>query len=185
MSQPELLKKTVEVLERLDVPFMLTGSIVSSLQGEPRLSHDIDLVVADIDALAESFPAPEYDLNRKAIREAISNRSMFNLLQTYEGDKIDFWLLTSEDFDRARFGRRQPATVADIPVFISSPEDTILQKLSWAKVHGGSEKQMLDAIRVYEVQSGLLDLGYLEGWIQTLRLSESWQQLIEQAKPLP
>ena len=46
MSQQELLRLVVRSLDDLDVEYMLTGSIVSSLQGEPRSTHDIDLVVA-------------------------------------------------------------------------------------------------------------------------------------------
>ena len=46
MSQQELLRLVVQSLDDLDVEYMLTGSIVSSLQGGPRSTHDIDLVVA-------------------------------------------------------------------------------------------------------------------------------------------
>ena len=40
MSQQELLRRVVKELEELDVEYMLTGSLVSSLQGEPRATHD-------------------------------------------------------------------------------------------------------------------------------------------------
>jgi hypothetical protein len=46
MSQQELLKKVVAALESGAIPYMLTGSLVSSLRGEPRSTHDIDDVVA-------------------------------------------------------------------------------------------------------------------------------------------
>jgi len=46
MSQQELLAKVVSVLESLGVDYMVTGSLASSIQGEPRSTHDIDLVVA-------------------------------------------------------------------------------------------------------------------------------------------
>jgi len=45
MPQQELLRRVVEVLQRAGVPYMVTGSLVSSLQGEPRATHDIDLIV--------------------------------------------------------------------------------------------------------------------------------------------
>ena len=41
MSQQELLKKVVLTLDQNDIDYMLTGSLVSSMQGEPRLTHDI------------------------------------------------------------------------------------------------------------------------------------------------
>ena len=46
MSQQELLTYVVRALESAGIDYMVTGSIVSSLQGEPRLTHDIDFVVA-------------------------------------------------------------------------------------------------------------------------------------------
>jgi hypothetical protein len=72
----------------MDIEYMISGSIASSLQGEPRASHDIDIVVAVrapaaavAARLKVAFPKPDFYLD-------------------------DFWLLTDEDFDRARFDRR-------------------------------------------------------------------------------
>jgi predicted nucleotidyltransferase len=45
MSQQELLSKVIRALDETGCAYMLTGSFASSMQGEPRLSHDIDLVV--------------------------------------------------------------------------------------------------------------------------------------------
>jgi hypothetical protein len=51
---------------------------------------------------------------------------------------------------------------------VSTPEDTILMKLRWSAKAGGSEKQLSDACRVYELQAGALDEAYLERWAETL-----------------
>ena len=86
---------------------MLTGSLASSMQGEPRSTHDIDVVVAipvdspaAVDHLIASFPEPDFYVDRLAMESAIAARAMFNVLDTREGDKIDFWLLTDEPFDQ-------------------------------------------------------------------------------------
>ena len=50
---------------------------------------------------------------------------------------------------------------------VSAPEDTILMKLHWASFRW-SEKQFRDAVRVYEVQFGNLDLNYIESWSDRL-----------------
>jgi hypothetical protein len=55
MSQSELLKKTIAALDAAKTPYMLTGSYASSLQGELRLTHDIDLVVAITPAAVASL----------------------------------------------------------------------------------------------------------------------------------
>jgi len=43
MSQQELLAKVVGTLDGAGIDYMTTGSIVSSLQGEPRATHDVDM----------------------------------------------------------------------------------------------------------------------------------------------
>lgn len=185
MSQSELLTKLIATLNAADIPYMLTGSIVSSIQGEPRATHDIDVIVMirteDIPKLMAVFALPAFLLDQDTIRDAIDNRTMFNLIDTFEGDKVDFWVLTSDPFDSSRFRRKSPIELLGLRTFISTPEDTILAKLLWSKLSGGSEKQFGDALRVYEVQFLKLDLCYLEEWISELQLEEYWQRLKNEA----
>ncbi len=67
---------------------------------------------------------------------------------------------------------------------ISTPENTILMKLRWAKLSGGSEKQFTDALRVYEIQYQNLDLNNIEAWSQTLLMKELWEKLKQEAQPI-
>lgn len=171
------------------MPYMATGSIVSSLQGEPRSTHDIDLVVAitaaAAPALLRAFPPPDFYLDEMAVKEAIRRRDMFNLLDVTGGDKVDFWVLKDEPFDRECFERREAVDAAGLRLMVSRPEDTILQKLRWAEMSGGSEKQFTDALRVYEVQFGRLDLGYMNQWATKLGVEAMWLRLQKEAEPLP
>lgn len=188
MPQQKLLNKVLSVLEENHIDYMVTGSVVSSLQGEPRATHDVDIVVninsASVKKIHQAFPTPHYYISEAAIAEAIKNNSMFNLLDTTEGDKIDFWIFTSDAFDQSRFSRKVEETVLEMKMKISSPEDTILAKLRWAKLSGGSEKQFIDALRVYEIQFRNLDLSYLEIWSGKLQVNSLWKKIKEKAKPL-
>jgi hypothetical protein len=184
------LKAVVEVLNKAGIPYMVTGSIASSLQGEPRSTQDIDLVVAlapeQAEVLNRAFPPPDYYLSEGFIQEAIRRGTMFNLLDIHGGDQVDFWILTNDEFDRVRFSRRRPQFAAPIEssLNVSSPEDTILAKLRWAQLSGGSEKQFHDALRVYEVQYSALDLNYVNDWAQRLGVEALWQRLQVEAEPL-
>jgi hypothetical protein len=84
MSQFGLLKVTAEALDRLHIPFMISGSHASSLQGEPRMTHDIDVVVDvsgdQVDALLAEFPSPAYYASREAVDQAVAMRGMFNVI---------------------------------------------------------------------------------------------------------
>jgi hypothetical protein len=171
-----LLKGAVRALEAAGVGYLLSGSLASSLQGEPRATHDVDLVVEVdarmIDALAEAFNADRYFFDPCAARDALDRRGMFNLLDTSSGDKVDFWMVTDHPFDVARFGRRTTTHAFGAQISISTPEDTILQKLRWATASGGSERQVRDAVGVYEVQRGTLDETYMDEWAEFLGVAD-------------
>jgi hypothetical protein len=110
---------------------------------------------------------------------------MFNLLEVTTGDKVDFWLVTDEPFDQSRFARRQPHEVMGRRMYFSAPEDTILQKLKWAELSGGSQKQFLDALGVYELQRRVLDVAYIDTWAARLGVMQLWQRIQHEAEPLP
>ncbi len=136
----------------------------------------------DAKKLVAAFPPPDFYLDEESIVDAIKRQGMFNLIDVNSGDKVDFWILTNEPFDRVRFARRYTEEVAGMRITVSSPEDTILAKLRWAKVSGGSEKQFIDALRVYEVQFKCLNMDYLHSWAKKLDVESMLQRLQEEAE---
>jgi hypothetical protein len=186
MSQQKLLERVIGVLEKSEIPYMVTGSIVSSLQGEPRSTHDVDMIVAirksQAHTLATAFSSGDFYLDEQSIEEAIDKQSMFNLLDISSGDKVDFWMLTDESFDVSRFSRKYVEEFRGFKMYVSSPEDTILAKLRWARLSGGSEKQFMDVLRVYEVQHEKLDPSYLEHWTKQLGVGSLWQRVKDEAE---
>ena len=157
MSQQELLKKVIAVLNSLGIELMVSGSYASSLQGEPRSTHGIDLVISidtvSVDALIEAFPATDFYLTgKKLIIDAIRNKRMFNLIDGKEGDKVDFWMLTNQPFDLSRFSRKYEEHFLGIKIPVSAPE-------------------------------GKLDLDYLQRWSQALAVDTLWQRLLQEARP--
>ncbi|HJX34789.1 MAG TPA: hypothetical protein VJ373_06385 [Desulfatiglandales bacterium] len=186
MSQQELLKRIIQALDQVGIQYMITGSIVSSLQGEPRSTHDIDIIIAiqksKVHKLVKAFPPSDFYFDEHTFIEAINRRGMADLIDLKGGDKVDLWMLTDDPFDRSRFSRRYSEEFMGIKMQISRPEDTILAKLRWAKLSGGSEKQFTDALRVYEVQYGKLDMAYLEEWVRNLDIEPLWDRLIAEAE---
>ena len=186
MSQQALLKRIVEALDGAGIPYMLTGSLVSSLQGEPRATHDIDLVIDiapdDATRVVHALSAPDIYLDEHTVRAATRRRSMFDLIDSSAGDKADFWLLTEAPFDRERFSRRMWVEALGLELSVSTPEDTILMKLRWSAQAGGSEKQLNDALRVYELQAGSLDEEYLDEWAVRLEVTAALAAIRGQAR---
>ena len=95
------------------------------------------------------------------------------------GTKIDFWLLTNEPFDQARFERKKEIIFMGIAFFITSPEDTIISKLRWSKMAGGSQKQRTDVMRVFQLQKDLLDCIYMNRWLKELALEDEWNSVFD------
>ena len=186
MSQQESLKNVIQALDQDGIQYMITGSLASSLQGEPRSTHDIDMVIAieesKVHQLMEAFPPPNFYLDEDSILDAINRQSMFNLIDVNVGDKVDFWILTEEPFDQSRFSRKISEEFTGLKMQVSTPEDTILAKLRWAKLSGGSEKQFTDALRVYGVQYGKLNIDYLKHWVKELDVESLWKRLVNEAE---
>jgi hypothetical protein len=151
------------------------------MQGEPRATHDIDIVVEispnDIEVLLAEFPPDDYYCDLDIAKKAAETGGMFNILSMASGDKVDIWLLTDSAFDQSRFLRRQSVDLFGLSVKVSGPEDTILMKLLWAKNSGGSEKQCYDAARVYELQEAILDHRYLDTWNTRLGLEREFDNM--------
>lgn len=188
MLQQELLAVVLDVLHLEQIEYMITGSLVSSIQGEPRTTHDIDILInikpSNVVALLAAFSSDRFYIDGDAIREAMKHEGMFNLIDTLSGDKVDFWILTSTLFDLSRFSRRIRITILGMSMYISTPEDTILMKLNWSKLSGGSRKQTDDALRVYELQYQFLNMEYINDWVKKLDLYQQWNDLISGAEPL-
>lgn len=103
MSQQELLASVAAALDTQRIPYFVTGSTASSFQGEPRSTHDVDLVVmidaSQVDSFVQAFPTDRFYLDPDDVRATISGGRMFNLIDTLSGDKVDF-LGVSEGFGR-------------------------------------------------------------------------------------
>lgn len=84
----------------------------------------------------------------------------------------DFWALTDSPFDESRFERRIGTRAFGPLVYVTTPEDTVLQKLKWARDCGGGEQQVRDATGVMELQGEGLDSSYLDEWASHLGVAD-------------
>jgi hypothetical protein len=105
VSQQALLALVVAALDEAGIAYMVSGSLASSLQGEPRATHDIGLVVAvsadDVARLARRLDDPGLFLDEDSAADAVAHSTLFNLIEISTGDKVDLWPLTDDPFDRS------------------------------------------------------------------------------------
>ncbi len=164
-------------LERTGVGYFLGGSLASSLQGEPRSTNDVDLVVdlgeEDVAPLVAAL-GPDFDVDEPALREAARSRTSWNVIYVPLVTKIDLFLLRDAPFDASEFARRRPVEVREgRTLFVKSAEDTVLRKLLWFRSGGGvSDRQWRDVVEVLRQSRAALDGAYLDLWAGRLGLVE-------------
>lgn len=176
-----LLGRIVQLLESAGVPFMIAGSFASAAHGLPRTTQDLDVVIdppspAALDTLIRSLSPNEYYVDADAARDALRRRSMFNVIDQTSGWKVDFIICKRRAFSRAEFDRRMQLSMLDVPVFVASPEDTIVAKLEWSKQSGGSERQRRDVAGILAMNGLQLDRAYVERWVTELDVAEEWDE---------
>ena len=185
-SQDDFLKKLIKVLGDFSIPYMISGSFGSSYHGRPRATKDIDIVIAPTEKLLLEFVeslGEDYYVSLEGVRDAFDNNSMFNIIDNLSGWKADFILRKARAFSRQEFERKAIAEIGGLDVWVTSPEDIILSKLEWSK-DSQSERQFGDALGVAVVQWDRLDVDYLRKWAKELQVTDSLEQLLEQAGKL-
>ena len=167
-----VLRFVIDTLDRLGMPYAIGGSIASSLHGVNRQTRDADLTVEPFPGregvFVAAFDPAEYYLSPDAVREAVRDRSTFNILHPATGYKVDIFVRKDDPFEQAAFARRVPFPVPEVPggpVLVHSPEDIILFKPRWYRLGGEvSDRQWNDIIGVMKTQAGRLDDAYLDRW---------------------
>lgn len=178
----------IRVLEALDVPYLIGGSLASALHGVPRATNDADLIVDLKLEHVEPFVralTPEFYADADAIRQAIRDQRSFNLIHLESMFKVDLFVRKPRPFDQAQFNRRISAILATDPertAFVASAEDTILAKLEWYQMGGGvSDRQWRDILGILKAQREQLDLAYLHEWANRLQLADQLERALSDA----
>lgn len=182
-DQREFLKTLVEALQDHGIPYMLSGSICSSLHGHPRATNDADIIIdPDSERLLRFVDdmAAEYYVSKPAALQALEKRSMFNVIHVKAGWKADLIIKKKRPFSRQEFDRKQIANVMGMRMFVVSPEDSILSKLEWSKGRD-SQVQSTDTLGIIVTQGDMLDYGYLREWADKLNVLEELERLIARA----
>lgn len=161
MNEIDIVRDISRRFDQAGIAYMLTGSMAMNYYAQPRMTRDIDVVIAvssaDVERIAALF-RPDYFVSEENIREAVSQETLFNLIHVESVIKVDCIVRKAAEYRKMEFERRQPIMIRDFTTFIVSKEDLIISKLFWGK-DSHSEIQRLD-IR------NLLSTGYDEGYVK-------------------
>jgi hypothetical protein len=158
------------------IPFMLTGSIAMNYFVEPRMTRDIDLVIhlkeENIPLIVKMFEKDNY-IDEGAIKWAIENNHMFNIIHNETVTKVDFILRKSNEHRLLEFERRQQIQFLNIKTYIVSLEDLIISKLYWIK----DSKSDLQKRDILLLLASSYETHYVEKWSKNLGLESILEEI--------
>jgi hypothetical protein len=183
VEQSELVAYATELLDRINVTYMLVGSMASMAYGESRFTLDVDIVVdlnlRTVVLLCQGFPDPDFYVSLPAAEEALKRRSQFNVIQPKTGLKIDFMVARQDEWGHKQLARRRRVQIfPDQWGYTAAPEDVILGKLLYFK-EGQSEKHLRDIAAMLEISGDLIDRDDVSVWATKLGVNDVWQGILK------
>ena len=92
VNEIDIVRDVSRKFEQSGIDYMLTGSMAMNYYAQPRMTRDIDVVVAikpnDVERVVALFE-PEYYVSKESIRESIEHESIFNLIHHESVIKVD------------------------------------------------------------------------------------------------
>jgi hypothetical protein len=179
-SEPiEVTLRVTAVLEKLDIPYVIGGSLASTLHGMIRTTQDSDIITAMRQEHIQPFVLSlqnEFFIDEEMIIDAVQRNSSFNILHRDTMFKVDIFIPYPRPFQQSQLSRAQRQTFeleTEMSANFASAEDTILSKLEWYRMGGEtSERQWRDILGILKTRFGDLDLDYLKTWAKDLNVAD-------------
>lgn len=181
----EVTIRVTQVLEKLNIPYLIGGSLASALYGMVRATQDADIVAEmQLEHLVPFVSAlqDEFYVDDEMIAESIRRHSSFNIIHRESMFKVDVFIPRPRPFFRSQLARAQKQTFLlenELSANFGSPEDTILAKLEWYRLGGEvSERQWRDVLGMLKTRAGELDLGYMRKWANDLQVDDLLERVL-------
>lgn len=185
----EVTLKVTNVFEKLSVPYLIAGSLASTLYGMVRTTQDSDIVAEMRLEHLKFFVSAlqnEFYVDDEMISESIQHNSSFNIIHRETMFKVDIFIPRPRPFLESQLARAQTQTFkfeTEVSAKFASPEDTILSKLEWYRMGGEvSDRQWRDILGVLKTRQGELDLDYLRKWAGELKVTDLMERALKETE---
>jgi hypothetical protein len=185
----EVTLKVTDVFQKLGVPYLIGGSLASTLYGMVRTTQDSDIVAEMRMEHLQPFVAAlqdEFYVDDEMIAESIQRNSSFNIIHRETMFKVDVFIPRPRPFLQSQLARAQKQVFAfetEVSAKFASPEDTILSKLEWYRMGGEvSDRQWRDILGVMKTRAGELDLDYLKKWAGELKVGDLLEHALKESQ---
>ena len=182
MQEHDLFLIFLSRLEESRITYIVTGSVAGIIYGEPRLTHDIDLVI-DLDAenahkIPNAFPEDEFycpplEIIKLEIKRPY--RGHFNLIHHETGFKADIYLSGDDRLHEWAIENKRKYRLGSQDIWVAPPEYVVLRKLEYYR-EGKSDKHITDIKAILEISGNNLDMIRLDKMISEYNLKAEWEK---------
>jgi hypothetical protein len=183
MQDLNLFKIYTDILNQNKFRYFITGSVAAIAYGDPRLTHDIDLVInlneSEIEKFIRAYPADLFycppveviktELNRKS-------RGHFILIHHESGFKADIYLTGDEELHQWAMKNSREIQLEGTTIFIAPPEYVIIKKLEFYKERR-QQKHLTDIEGILANSRELIDFDFLNKAIIDKSLLDCWNEV--------
>jgi hypothetical protein len=183
MAETNLVRIFTDRLEQLRMRYMITGGIASVIYGEPRLTHDVDIVLemerGKESGIVDAFPADEFycaPIEIIRVEASRSHRGHFNIIHHDTGFKADIYLKGTDQLHEWALSERRKLKIEGEPIWVAPPEYVILRKLEYYR-EGGGDKHIRDIEGMIELSRDTIRLDQLNEMIERYGLVKEWKEV--------
>ncbi|MCX6167708.1 MAG: hypothetical protein NTX65_00070 [Ignavibacteriales bacterium] len=166
-----------------NIDFFITGSVASIVYGDPRLTHDIDLVIslsqAQVDNFIKAFPIGEFYcppvtvIKAELVRPANGH---FNLIHHETGFKADIYLIGNDEFQIWAMNNKKEIILLGKKLFIAPPEYVIIKKIEFYD-EGKSQKHLYDIAAMIKNSKDIIDFAFIIDRLSKSGLLKIWEKI--------
>ncbi len=183
MPDPDLIELFVQPLNQAGIRYLVSGSVAAMLYGEPRVTHDIDLVVflrsEDVPQLSNAYPESAFYLPPAdviTVEMGRERRGHFNVIHSNTGLKADFYTANRDELHAWAFKHVRHYSIKSTTVQLAPPEYVIVRKLEYYR-EGGSDKHLRDIRGMLSVSGDDIDQSALTDWIARRHVESEWKKV--------
>lgn len=166
----------VRQIEELGLAYAIGGSMAAMAYSVPRFTRDVDIVVdlplSRVSEFIARFPRPDFYIDETAVREAVSERSQFNIIHNESGVKVDIYI-PADPLQENQIKRARRLVGESGEANYSPPEELIIMKLTYYQ-YGQTERHLEDIVNLLYGLLGDVDLEWIEREVVARGLEAPW-----------
>lgn len=183
MLETNLFSLFITRIEKANIDYFIGGSVASIVYGEPRLTHDIDLVLninpSYASRIIENFPLDEFytpPLDVITSEIALGEKGHFNIIHHSSGFKADLYFVGNDFLQKWALENKRMIKFIDLEIPIAPPEYVIVKKMLFYN-EGKSVKHIEDIRGILRESNQLIDFEILYRFLEKYNLTELYNNI--------